>query len=374
MPPELVPDLLHQSPSDRYEQRMDDILEYIEHWFGAVDIKAVRILLAAVFHHVWTEEPTIWIWATCPPRKLDQAIGNALGRLMLCPKPDVIAKELRTQTTAAKSLWCLTGIEGIFHRAPAEVEAALRQLAEISTGVYDWEGKEPFGWEGRITVMATTWRPMDRLQIARCQPYWPLVQNVFTNVRFTDMGVSRLDKLERARAAQDNGAIIVKTLRQMVINLMDEDNRDPSWKVKVPVGYFDDLSYLCELVAVLRGPGFDVEVLQERARKLSKSHARMMGKSEVDAEDHSMARKLLLDAVPPAVVEFLKSLPLDGYWTLAQADKFSRQTPTTIRRVIELLSSVRAISVGDGPPQGRRKGVVHYAVSPELQRVLMGGL
>ena len=374
MPPQLVPDILHESPSERYEARMDDILNYIEQWFGAVDIKAVRILLAAVFHNCWTDEPPIWIWATCPPRKLDQAIGHALGRLLLCPKPDVIAKELRTQTTAAKSLWCLTGMEGIFHRAPAEVEAGLRQFAEMSTGMYDWDGKEPFGWEGRITVLATTWRPLDRLQIARCHPVWPLVQNVFTAVRFADMGVARLEKLERARAAQDSGPIIVKTLRQMVINLMDEDNRDPLWKVKVPRGYFDDLIYLCELVSCLRGPGYSVELLLQRAQLLAVSHGRMMGKESVDAEDHSIVRKILLDSIPPAVVEFLKALPLDGYWTLPQAYGFARQTPSTIRRVVELLCSVRAVLVGEGPPQGKRKGVVHYAVSPELQRVLMGGL
>ena len=382
----LVPNPLDQSPSDKYESCLNELIDFCEEYWGAFDIKALRIVLAAAYAHQFTSERVPWLWVNSAPRKFPQALGNALGRVLHAPAAGIVAKDLKAQTDREKSLWVLEGQEGIFHRTPAEIEFCLRQLAAIEAGEFEWHSRgiavdgrqgpaDSFVWTGRITVIACTNRPLDKLQAERCRPLWPIVQNSFVNVRFSKMG-ERQDLYEKWKDADE---WVCRKLQRMISNLMDVDFREQDRRTKQLSDSFGQLTFMAQVVAALRGPGFDAESLLSKANQIATAHASMMGKQRSDAEDLVLARKVLLDAIPPSAIQVLKAMPLEGYWTLKQLQTLSRCPPLAVRRVAEQLSQTGSLLFEDGQKmrgKGRRKYPTlpdHYAVSPELGRALMGG-
>ena len=253
----LVPNLLNETPAERYEARMNDLLDFMDEWHGAYDQRALRIVLASCYLHLFTSESPIWLWTIDAARKLDSAIGLTLGRLFFCPTAEAITGELSVKD---KSLWVLSQMSGIFHRPPAEIESSLLQLADIERG------------DQRITVIATG-RQLDRLQLMRCGPLWPICQNTFVNVRMGSppKGTSALQEkwtnFDPAtythrkyikHGTQSADEWVVSELRLRLINLFDQDFRRPDRKVSVPSGFFDQLTYLARCCgSELRGPGFD---------------------------------------------------------------------------------------------------------------------
>lgn len=374
----VVPNLIDQPPEEKYEQCFNELIEFLESRYLAIDIKALRILMAAVFEHVFGDGPALPIWMSNAPPLLDQAIGRALGQLLHAPKPYDIAKLLREQTGPDRSLYMLTGIEGIFHQDPGQIEALMRTIAEVSAGELEWNSPRlpPFIWNGRVTCIASVWRPLDYIQVDRCLKVWPLVQNAVTAVRFEKLA----NKVYVAAPKDDRDVMnqeAVKTLRQMIINLMDVDNRDPRAKVTETAAEVTkrlQLTYLIELVQSVRGAAFDTEHLKHRAVRLATAHARMMGKPATDAEDHSLVRKCLLDSIPPSVLAFLRRVPPDGWWTYGDARKFGKQTKPTTLRLLEALSSAQALLVAPQVRQGLRRGAIHYCASAELRRLQEQGV
>ena len=336
--------------------------------------------------------------AACFP----QALGRALGRAAFAPTAGQIALTLKSQQSAEKSLWVLAGMDGIFHRTTAEIETSLRQLAEIDRGEYEWhprgiefdgrQGPEAFVWNGRLTVIATL-QKLDPLQRSRCAPLWPICQNTFINVRFGDernrqrMSAELLDKWRdyrpgktstRLKGSTDGAdSYVTQTLGLLITNLMDYDFRDRRHVAAVPPGFFAPLTFLADVVATLRGPGFDAETLLSRTNRFAIFHASMMGKQELDAEDQAIARKVLLDAVPPAALEVLRVIPLDGLWTADQIRKACRQTLQKIQPLLHSLSSAGCLRLSEGETRDARRPKKKldqewWETTPEGQFLLTG--
>jgi hypothetical protein len=356
----LVPNLLNETPAERYENRMNDLLDFGDAWWGAYDQRALRIVLASCYGHLFTSDTPIWLWAIDSPRKLDSAIGLTLGRLLFCPTAEAIAEELSVKD---KSLWVISQISGIFHRPPAEIESSLLQLADIERG------------DQRITVIATA-KALDRLQLMRCGPLWPICQNTFVNVRMDGGKMSaelrekwmRFDPNEYRQAdrhrvkysQQSADEWVVSELRLRLINLMDFDFRSPNHEARIPPGFFDPLTYLATVVGALRGSGFDSELILSRGTHLACAHARMTGKTQCDSEDLQLSRKVLLDAIPPPSIEVLKAIPLEGYWTIQQVADASHTTPFRVDAIVSRLC-------GSGAVTGKR-GQLVTAKNPKTQR------
>jgi hypothetical protein len=393
----LVPNLLNETPADRYEARMNDILNFGDEWWGAYDQKALRIVLATCYLHLFTNEKPVWLWLMQPSTKLDTAIGIALGRLLFCPAAGTIANELKDQTSADRSLWVLAEMSGIFHRPPAEIEVSLRQLADMERGELEWHPRgieldgrqgpqEPFVWNGRVTVIASA-HILDRMQYVRAANTWPICQNTFVNVRMN--GAKRSaelrDKWHRFDPAVDRRGTfkkfgaqsveewVVSELRLRLINLFDFDFRNRSHRVSVPPGFFDPLTYLATVVGELRS-GFDQDELLSKGMRVARAHARMMGKPHVDSEDLALSRKILLDAIPPPSIEVLKALPMDGWWTLQQVADSVQTKPQRVESAVRRLLQSGSITGKRGYLMTARKNPTnqrYFRTSPELAAALM---
>lgn len=394
-----VPNLLNETPSERYEARMNELLDFVEEWYGAVDLKALRIVLAACYGHLFTDEKPIWLWAVDPPRAFPQSLGRALGRAAFAPTAGQVAFTLNGQQTAEKSLWVLAGMGGIFHRPPAEIETSLRQLAEIERGKHEWhsrgteldgcQGPEPFVWNGRVTVIATL-QKLDSLQRARAGPLWPMVQNTFVNVRFGDNRLNDLpsnelmDKWRDYHPGQKTRRVsgrreladeyVSRTLGLLIRNLMDADFRVPSTVLSVS---FASLSLLAATVRALRGEGFDATLLLEKSIRLGLLHASMMGKPQCDSEDLSLCSKVLHDAIPPKAMEVIRAIPLDGLFGLDHIRKSCGQNRDKSLPVLNSLEASGCLRLSRGEYSRMGKWSKNpdgqwWTVTPEGQILLTG--
>ena len=375
-----VPNLLNQSPSDRYEERMNDLLAWADENWATYDQRALRLLLSAAFIHCFTEDAPVWIWANMMPPEFETALGQALGKVWWAPPAGKVALELSKQTTTEKSLWVFQRHDAMFHRTLPEIETSLRQLVDVERGEHEWHPRgialdgrqgpaESFVWTGRVTLVATV-RPLDALQAERCGKTWPIAQNSFVNLR---MGGKKSIVPQSVRSPYSES---VRQLRVMILNLMDFDFRNR--KYAVTGGFPASLTYLAGIVSALRGAGFDSDSVLRKACRLATGHAAMMAKAALDQEDYSLARKVLLDAIPPGAMEILEAIPLDGYWTVKQLSKRARRIPDKIHRVVQALYTSRALLYSDcSDKDGRSRRAQagdYYAATPELSQCLMGGL
>jgi hypothetical protein len=396
----VVPSLLRENSPEKYEEIMNDLLNFMDEWHGQYDQKALRIVLASCFIHLFTNEEPIWIWLNVPARKFDTAIASALGRLIFAPAAGTIANELKGQTSRDKSLWVLARMEGMFHRTPAEIEVSMRQLADMEHGELEWHPRgieldgrqgptEPFVWNGRITVIASA-AVMNRIQFIRCIPAWPICQNTFVNVRMRCgmMSAELTDKWCQSSWVIPNHRVreyrnpsvsvdewVVEQLRLRLVNLMDLDSRNPNHRTLVPTGFFDSLTCLATAAGAIRGAGFDQDSLFSRAVRLSCAHARMMGKPQVDSEDLQLGRKVLLDAIPPPSIPILKAIPLgEDWWHARNLVERSHAKPSRVEALIQRLLSSGSLTLTTGRALHRwkEKKTRYFRVTPELGAALLG--
>ena len=209
--------------------------------------------------------------------------------------------------------------------------------------------------------MIATSGALSKLETARCNTLWEIVQNSFVNVRF-----DRMTEVARPRW-EDQHEFVVARLKRMVLNLLDRDFRERRESLRADSTI--SVQTLTRLVAAIRGSGFDVELLQKKALRISGAHAAMMGKDSVDAEDISLTRKILLDAIPARAIKTLRAIPADGSWTRPQLTRQCKLPAAFVSSVVDRLVDSGLLV---RPSYSNKKDWVH--VSPELQEQVESGL
>ena len=377
MHPELAYSGIGATGPERYELLYNELVDYIEEKAGGVNEQALRIILASLWLHYFSNELPASLWLHGCPRWLWLALKNSGVSEFGPSRASLLA--LYAKATTKPAVWVLREPEAIFENT-AVARRAIETLSCIAGGRLSWASPEnprqmpkgalqPFIWNGRVTVLACGSLGMTARQTIGWRTVWPSARN------FSELYVGRIGEFTPRQGELSVSACLeAKNISRYILNLLDFDHRmsnkiDDSAR---SANIFDNTLWLTRVVGAFRGSGFDADELGARAVRIAMAHASMMAKPEADAEDAGLARRLVLDALPRLQLKIAQGIPLDGFFTVEQLAGRSGVKPALCSEAIGTLLQTGALAK---PEAVRRlKPVSCFRVTAEFQKSLMGGL
>lgn len=369
---ELVQNQIGLRGVERYESLWNELAETIDRIAGGVDEKALRLLLASLYIHHFTKEPTISLWMPGCPAWLIAALIASMDREVRGHSAGFLAAGARA--TRKPAVWVSKYTEQMFFNVQV-ARRALDTLVAIGQGHLEWctlnrkldqftmERLDPFVWEGRVTMLCCAVCEMAEWHQKIHRQAWPVAENHFVEVRFD------LHRAPEGRVIDLIGEAMraAPTVGRMILNVVDRGFREPHEASKPP-GIFDSTLWLTRVAAAFREPGFDPVELGVKAVCLAMAHASLMGKPEADQEEVGLVRKVILNSIPPKSLKVARIFPLDGYFTARNISHMSGVRPKEAQEIIDRLFANECVW------RVQSRNNVMYQVSPELQQALTVGL
>ncbi len=370
---EVVQNQIGLKGADRYDALFGELTDFIDLKSGGVDEKALRLMLATLYIHHFTKEPPISLWMRGCPAWMCAALETVCDRQVRGHSAGFLAVNARATTKPA--VFFSRYAEQMFFNINI-ARRALDVMVALTQGHMEWsplnrkldqigtEVTSPFVWDGRVTFLCGAGARMNEYEHKIYRRAWPVAENTFVEVSYD------LIKAPEGRVIDLIGEAMeaAPTMGRLILNVLDRGFRE-SHKARKPEGLFDSVLWLTRVVAAFRAPGFDPVALGVRAVRLAMAHASMMGKEEADSEDVTLARKVILDAIPEASRKIAAALPLDGYFTHHQISRVAKVRPKESEQALDTLFQndcvFRTYARGEGEM---------YTVSPEMQQALLIGL
>lgn len=350
--------------------RWKGLSDFVSEWFYRPDLKALAIALSVYGAHTrLSERDPVWLFVIGPPGSGKTSIicKSLLGLPAVQSTSDITPRSFisgRSVSSGGSNLLFklpaigkkpnetqgmlvfpdFTSLLEMKHETRAETIAVMRHVYD---GGYDpQKGMKTPSWCGKVSIVAACTPALERA--------WSIKRDL--GERFIQLRWPREDGIKTARKTiqQIGKHDLVKTLQALTLDFIDPPSL-PGPMPKYTDQFIDELTYIAETVAVLRGyvirdpksheiEGTEYETptrLMKSFLQIAMGHAALFGRDKIGPEDEDLVRRLARDSIPLRRYQFIRNLKPDA--TIGALSRDTKLPDSSLEHVRQELEALDAI-------------------------------
>lgn len=374
------------TPASTLSSACSNLFGHLRTWFYEPDLEALRIIYSAVASHYLLSTEPIWPIVSAPPSSgktsiavapllaLDNAhlIGAITPKTLLSGKRGTKSSLLHR---IGSGFMIMKDFGTFLSMRENDRNEILSQMREVYDGEFGRQGGDGDvkPWKGKITVIAAATQAIDRA--------WTFRHDL--GERFTDIRWRSSYNREAGRFACrqiDNERAVKDETRRLVRALFDA--RRTTMPPKLTDAQSDHIVDMATIVARLRasvirdsmgkrdiidvGAPEGITRLHKTFSTLVRFHASMFGNAiEVQDSDMAILKRVVIDAIRPSRLAFIRAIPLDGDINRGDLQSASKIPAGSVGWIGDELVALGLVEQFSEAESG-------YALSTELRSILRG--
>ncbi len=354
--------------TDKYVERWNGLLNFLEHWYGFVDRRALACVWSAVLWHYFRADPPVWLYVDRPPEYAWHPLDAVPDVLLVRDPHPALVPDLLART-GQDAIWLMPELDRVYARRPRAQRGVVEILRSVKAGRIEFLKGKP--WSGRVTVLASAIGGNPVRSVTRTNRIWEPMRACFLKLRWRREPAAQ--EVEYARKRVGCERQVDDSLRERLLGLLDFNFRSRS-AADLVHPLFEELSPLGHLVSLCQyGAGhFNAAEFVQSVIRLARAHATLLGKARTDREDLALARRLAIDAIPPTPLRILRLFAHGEHLTYRHVQEATRLRKPDISPLLKRLVDAGIMRLRGATVNG--KTYWYYAFEEPYDQVLRGEL